>query len=168
VLLLAHSFGGQVTTALLSGVGKKRTFARVVLTGPAIIRPKNIVRRLIWGAVAKIGKLCLSVIPHAGLKQRARRILYRVADSPDGAGERDTIKHNIYQKIIRQDMTDRLAEIDHPITLLHGTNDRYVPVRHSKKVSELLKHGTLHIIPNGTHGLHRSVPDALRTELISS
>jgi len=151
IILLGHSFGGAVATQLVAT--NPNIASKLILSGAAVIRPKNYVKRFIFGTMAKIGKVCIAILPSQKLKTLAKKVLYRVADSPDFS-KTSGIKRDIFKKIIRQDLRHILPSIKTPTCVIQGTNDTYVPFRHGKKIAEGISSASFVVIENGTHGLH--------------
>lgn len=150
-VLLGHSFGGQVATYLIAT--EPTLCDTLILSGAAIIRPKRRVKRAVFGVIASIGKLVLRIPGMRQLEKPLKHLLHRVADSPD-YGKTTAVQREIFQKVIRQDMRHLLSNIRCRTLVISGTHDRYVPLRHSKQVAQLLPNGILSIVPGGTHGLH--------------
>ncbi len=158
VILLGHSFGGQVAVYL---AGKYPNLAnKLVLSGAAVYRPENKLRRTIFGFMAKIGKTVFSLSFFNGFGDPIKKVFYRLIDSPDYL-ETNGNKRLIFQKVIREDVSKFLFEIKIPTLLVWGKNDSYVPIKFGKKIAEEIKNSQLEIIPNGRHGLHIQYPEKL-------
>jgi len=164
IILLGHSFGGAVATQLV--VTNPDIASKLILSGAAVIRPKNYLRRCIFGTMAKIGKCCIAILPSQKLKNLAKKILYRVADSPDFS-ETSGIKRDIFKKIIRQDLQHLLSTISIPTCIMQGTDDTYVPYRHGKRIAEGIRSASFVVIEQGRHGLHlKKTADALLSAIL--
>ncbi|MBU0722447.1 alpha/beta hydrolase [Patescibacteria group bacterium] len=162
-ILLGHSFGGQVAAYLAAN--NPELISQLILSGPTLSRPKHNLKRFIFGFMASFGKIFFQLFPFDKLgkgnfsfKTKAKKILYRLADSPD-YNNTSGIKREIFKKIIRQDVTDQLSKIDLPVLIIWGGKDNYVSLKAGKKLAKLIKNSKLKIIPNGRHGLHISQPD---------
>lgn len=151
VILLGHSFGGQVAAYIAAH--HPDVVDKLILSGAAVLRPKNRLRRAVFFAIAKCGKLIFALPIIERFDVLAKKILYRGADSPDYA-ETSGIKRDIFRKIIRQDLRRLLSHISVPTLLLWGSADAYVAVSAGRKIHTLIKGSVLHIIKDGTHGLH--------------
>lgn len=151
IVLLGHSFGGAVAAHLVAN--NPQTVDALVLSGAAVYRPKNYVRRAVFVALAKIGKIIFSLPGMSKVESWAKRILYRVADSPD-YDQTSGIKRDIFRKIIRQDQGHVLKNISVPTAVIQGTRDTYVPHRFGKRIAENIPQSTFISVDEGTHGLH--------------
>lgn len=152
VILLGHSFGGAVATNLLSKHPDLAT--TLILVGAAIVRPKRVLKRTVFGALAKL-KYLFMLPGLRWLYTFARKVLYRAADSPDYTAT-EGMKRDIYKKITRQDQLKNLAGIQIPVHVIWGTNDKMVPLSYGKRIAAAAPNGTLSIIKDGTHGLHHT------------
>ena len=151
VVLLGHSFGGQVATCFAARYPEQ--LCALILCGASIIRPKKYARRLLFGAVAKAGGFIFG-LPLLKSVHDAVRVLYLRAIGAHDALEATGIKQKIYQGVIREDLRHLLPKINVPTLLLWGTKDKMTPLRHGKKIARLLPQGKLVVIRNGRHGLH--------------
>lgn len=149
--LLGHSFGGQVAVNVVANSPKR--FSSLILSGAAVIRPKNDFKRMLFSFVAKLGKKIFSFPIFSRFEKIAKKILYKVADSPD-YDKTNGIKREIFKKVIRQDQEDKLSKIEIPTLVIWGSKDSYVPLRYGKKIVECIPNARLEIIKNGMHGLH--------------
>lgn len=150
-IVLGHSFGGAVAAQLVASY--PHTVQKLILVGAAIIRPKKTIKRNLFLAVAKIGK-CIFQLPilHKHI-YRAKKILYKAADSPDY--EKTIGKtREIYKKIIRQDIRDILPNIKQETIIIWGEYDSYTPIKQMHVIQKLMPHAKVKIIKSGTHGLH--------------
>lgn len=153
VVLLAHSFGGQVSVRMLgegaSGVG------RVVFTAPAVFRRKPGIKQIVFGRIAKIGKVFFSLPGLSRFERVSKKVLYRMADSPD-YNNTSGMMRQIFQTVTREDVSDLLSHISIPTLIVWGARDRYVPVDDGRKMTEKIPGARLEIIPDATHGIHLS------------
>ncbi len=155
VILLGHSFGGQVAAFLTAK--HPELIEKLILSGPALFRPKKSMRRIIFGVIAKAGKWVFKLPILERFDLTAKKLLYRAADSPD-YGDTSGTKRDIFKKIIRSDLKAILPNISVPTLIIWGTNDTYVPVADGTKAAQLIPGATLHIIEGGKHGLHLQDP----------
>jgi len=164
VVLLGHSFGGAVATQLVAN--NPDIASKLILSGAAVIRPKNYVKRCLFGTMAKIGKGCIAILPSQKLKILAKKVLYRISDSPDFS-KTSGIKRDIFKKIIRQDLRHLLSSIAIPTCVMQGADDTYVPFRHRKMIADGIPSASFVVIEQGTHGLHqKKTADALLSAIL--
>ncbi len=151
IVLLGHSFGGQVSAYLVAK--NPQICEKYILVAGAVFRPSRPIRRAFFFIIAKFGKILfkIPIVEHFGVW--AKKMLYRGADSPDYANT-SGIKRDIFKKIIRQDLTEQLQKITTPTLIVWGNLDSYLPLKDARKAQTLIKNSKLEIIPGGTHGLH--------------
>lgn len=157
-IVLGHSFGGQIAVYL--AVHYPKLISKLVLSGPAVIRPKNILKRIILGLIAKCGKIIFKLPVIEKFDVLIKKILYYFINSPDYI-KTSGIKRDIFKKIIRQDLIYLLHKINIPTLIIWGTRDGYVPLSDGKKIARLIPNAKLEIIKNGKHGLHLQCPEKL-------
>lgn len=150
-ILLGHSFGGQISAYLLSF--EHDLVDKLILSGPAVFRPKNYLRRAFFFLIAKTGKLIFKLPVLEKFSVFTKKLFYRAISSPDYS-KTSEIKKEIFKKIIRQDLTLVLKNIKNPTLIIWGDKDAYVSVKKAKKLNSLIKNSKLEIVKNGTHGLH--------------
>lgn len=157
-IVLGHSFGGQVASYLAAK--EPQLISKLILSGAAAIRPKLNLKRFIFGSLAKIGKIIFSLPLIKNFTAAARKLLYKLADSPD-FGQISGVKREICKKVLRQDLTEELKKINTPTLVIWGSLDSYVPLSSGKKIASLIKNSRLEIIDGGKHGLHLQMPEKL-------
>lgn len=151
IVLLGHSFGGQVATVVAAKYPER--FVGLILSGAAIFRPKKTLKRFVFSCIAKTGKWIFRLPLLEKGSETAKRLLYHAADAPDYK-ETSGIKRDIFKKIIRQDVSLYLPSIRMQTLVLWGSHDRYVSVHDSTRIVDLLARSVVQIIPNAGHGLH--------------
>ncbi len=158
VILLGHSFGGQVATVFASKYPEM--IDKLVLVAPAVFRPKKTFRRIIFNIGAKFGKLIFK-IPWIEKGSLWAEEIYHKAIGAHDYHDSSGIKREIFKKIIRQDRGEEANKIKLPALIIWGTMDNYLPIKDAYKLNELIKNSKLEIIKNGRHGLHLQMPDKL-------
>ncbi len=158
IAILGHSFGGQVASYLVAN--NPELVNKLILSGPAVFRPKKKLRRIIIGVIAKIGKWLfrLPILEKADVE--IEKIFHRVTRSQDYANT-SGIKRDIFTKVIREDLTEVVKKIKTPTLIIWGTKDTYVPVKDAYKLNKIIPNSKLEIIKNGKHGLHIQQPEVL-------
>jgi len=157
-IILGHSFGGQVAVYLAAT--SPELISRLILSGAAAIRPKLNLKRFIFGLLAKIGKIFFSLPLIKNFTAPARKLLYKLADSPD-FGQISGIKREICKKVVRQDLTEELKKIKTQTLVVWGDLDSYVPLKTGKKIAALIPGSRLEIVSGGKHGLHLQMTEKL-------
>ncbi len=158
LIVFGHSFGGQVAAYLAAT--EPDLFAKLILSGPAVIRPNRSFKRYVFVKLARLGKLVIALPIIKNYDKLARKVLYRLASSPDYS-KTSGMEKEIYKKIIRQDLSDLLLKIKIPSLIIWGSKDSYVPLHNGKKIAKLIPDAKLEIIKGGKHGLHLQQPERL-------
>ena len=164
IVLLGHSFGGHVAAAIAAEHPK--TITQLILVGAAIYRPSRVGKRLLFGAIAKIGKMIFRIPGLHFLAPLARKALYKAADSPDYANT-DGRKRKIFKHVIREDGRHRLKNISIPTHVIWGEHDTYVPLSVGETLKESIPDATFHMIQNGNHGLHHDYQEEFKEQILS-
>lgn len=157
-ILFGHSFGGQI--AVYFAAYYPELICKLILSGAAVIRHNNTIRRIVLGFFAKFGKIVLKLPIIEKFDILIKRKLYCVFNSSDYA-QTSGIKRDIFKKIIRQDLTHLLPKINLSTLIIWGSCDRYTPLSDGKKIAKLIPNAKLKIIKNGKHGLHIQQPENL-------
>lgn len=157
-ILLGHSFGGQIAVVFASKYPEM--IDKLILTAPAVFRPKKTFRRIIFGIGAKCGKLIFK-IPWIEKSSLWAEEIYHKAIGVRDYQETSGIKREIFKNIIRQDQTEAAGKITVQTLIVWGTLDGYLPVSDACKLNELIPNSKLEIIKDGRHGLHLQQPKQL-------
>lgn len=162
IYLLAHSFGGQISVKMLSQ--DPALVEGLLLSGPAIYRRHLTLKNLLFLPLAKIGTIVFSLPGLRSCGERARKILYKIAASPD-YNRTQGIEREIFKKITRQDVSHCLPLLALPVCLVAGANDRYVRSRDTARAAKSIPGAKLFIVADGRHGLHHTHPDILLAQI---
>ena len=162
--LLAHSFGGQISVKLLSQ--DSTLVDGLILSGPAIYRRRWTIKNLLFLPLAKLGTILFSLPGLRGGAGAARKILYKLAASPD-YNETGGVKRDIFKKITKQDVSDCLPHLQLPVVLIAGARDRYVRSSDTARAAKAIPNARFTLTETGRHGLLHTHPDLLLTEIQS-
>ncbi len=162
IVVLGHSFGGQVLAYLLGSEISSGVDA-AILSGAAVVRPNKHIRRAVGKVASVVVKLMLTVVSKK-TANKLRYRLYRIIGSPDYTNATG-MKQKIFLRVIRFDVQYVLNAITVPTLIVWGSADRYTPLRYGKKIHKQIAHATLHIFPGATHGLHLQVPQTLHDRI---
>lgn len=144
-ILTGHSFGGSVGIKYCSDKNKCK---KLILIGSAGIRKKN-TKKFVFFIIAKIFGALFSLPGSRILKKIARKRYYKAIGSEDyiNAG----VLTETYVKIISEDLTDDLKNINTPTILIWGENDQDTTLKDGKLMNKLIKNSQLFIIPSAKH-----------------
>jgi len=154
-ILLAHSFGGQIASLLV--VQHPELISKLILCGAAAIRPKKIIKKIILLPLVFASKIFQKNKMTRSVVLKLRRSIYRLVGGHDYIEATGT-KLEIFKKIIKEDLTERVVNIITPTTILWGRNDTYTPLWQGRKLAKLIPNSKLYIQKNGRHGLHITHP----------
>lgn len=158
VILLGHSFGGQVATYFT--VHYPEMVEKLILSGAAVFRPAKLLKRTIYFKIARLGKLIFKLPILKKYSVQSRKLIYKIANSPDYTHTQG-VKREIFKKVIRQDLEKILPKIKVPTLVVWGKKDNYVPIAKGKKIAKLISGAKIEIFPKGKHGLHLQMPKEL-------
>ncbi|MCT1478231.1 alpha/beta fold hydrolase [Microbacterium sp. p3-SID336] len=104
--------------------------------------------------------------PEARTPELVRAVLAEAADGRGlttfGEWQRDQVGWNGLRTVY----TDRLAEIDTPVLLVHGDRDSGVPLARVETAARLLPHARLVVAPDAGHWVQRDRPDVVLPALL--
>ena len=108
LIILGHSFGGQVAVSLVAE--HENVCRKLILSGAAIIRKKHSWKNNVYKLLAVTGNFIFSMPILWRVKSQARSVLYKAADSPDYL-KTSGIEREIFKKVIREDLYQKLQNI---------------------------------------------------------
>jgi pimeloyl-ACP methyl ester carboxylesterase len=86
--------------------------------------------------------------------------VYRLAKGPKaGRAWRSWQKSEIRRSGLRTDYVDRLHELAVPTLIVHGAEDRYVPVAWARRAHSLIRGSELRVLPRCGHWLTLERPE---------
>lgn len=153
IILLGHSFGGQVATYVASWHGD--VFDELVLISAAVVRPKRRLKRWIFGILTRVIKAILRTQEENTRITHMKKKIYSTIFSTDYT-DTSGIQREIFKKVIREDAQSLLPKIKKQVLIFWGKNDTHTPLRHGKKIAKKLAHAEMIIFPDGRHGLHQT------------
>ena len=152
ILLLGHSHGGRI--ALKIAYRGKVKIKHLFLCAAAGIRHKQTLKRSLGLALAKPGKILLSL---PGLKQLdtlGKKALYKLLRVHDYENASPIMRQTMVN-VTQEDLTPLLAHITSPTGIFWGTKDTMTPVADGKLMHERIKKSTLHLFRGAKHRIHR-------------
>lgn len=135
--IIAHSFGGRITIKLMSRTDLPFTAEKIVLTGSAGIRPKQSIKSKIKTKFYKLGKGVLST----GLCQRLMPNALENFRRKNGSADYNAaspIMRQCLVKVVNEDLTELIPNINVPTLLIWGEKDDAVPLSDARLMEKLI------------------------------
>ena len=159
--IIGHSFGGRV---IIKGFSTKElTAEKVVLIGAAGPKSSQRLKKVIFKAVAKTGKIVTALPGLRALRPKLRGKLYQAAGSTDYLNAASMQK--IFLNTINEDLLPEVSAIDVPTLMIWGEHDGEVPVSVAELMKERLKKAKLTVVPSAGHFVHTDEPDVVGSEI---
>ncbi len=152
VILLGHSFGGQLASRFTSLYPEK--VAKLILIGAAGIRnnrPWPVLKRQIFYYLAKIGKIFTN-------QALAKRLLYKLAREQDYFVASPNMKLTMRNVLADEVKTD-LSKISCPTLLIWGQRDTYTPLWMGHFYHQQIAHSRLEILASAKHSPQFTHPE---------
>lgn len=155
VVLVGHSFGGQVATALAAR--QPQWLAGLVLVGSASLRAAD------PPVLSKVGDK-LAPVFGLPLMRKLRPMLYKLigADVPPA----DPVMRETMRSILRDDQHGKLAQISVPTQLIWGSDDSSTPLSEGRLLAEEISNSALTVLTGG-HYIFLDQPTAFTDTLTS-
>lgn len=143
--LLGHSFGGAL--AVKCSLKFPEKINKLFLVGAACIRKKTVKVRLL--------RVISKLFNHPPLF--IKKVFYRKSDYLSVEG----VMKETYLKIIEEDLTDILSQVQIPTIIIWGKKDNTTPIKHAYLIRSKINNSKLEIIPNISHSPHLESPEKL-------
>lgn len=147
--LVNHSFGGRVTTVLLSEYAA--SFGRAFYLAPAGIRHE---KKGIENA-AGVMKKFFGLPGVRLLFPTIRKFGYRLIGGRDYLAMSGVMKET-FQLVTQEDLSSRLPKITHPVAIAFGKNDTDVPYTDGALMQQAIPGAQLTVFEDGRHGIHKT------------
>jgi len=151
ILLLGHSFGGQLAIRYTSGHSTQ--IKKLILIASSGIRDMSMkarLKRFIFLILAKTGKLFFS---HPKIK----KLFYTVIGEHDYQEASKVMKVTM-QNVLSDQIVTNLAQIECPVQLIWGSNDSSTPYKNTQFLKQNLKNVRLCTIKDARHSPHFTAP----------
>lgn len=152
LLLLGHSFGGQIACMLASR--NNVHIDHLFFCAPAIIRRAPSRTQKLINAITGFGKALFAIPPLSFLFHGTKRLYYRLLGVHDYEQASPRMRR-IMQTIIRENLLSLTQNVDTPTDLFWGEQDTYTPIADGKTIAKAMTHATLHTFPNVRHAVHK-------------
>lgn len=159
--LVGHSFGGRVIIKLIAQ--QLTSPKKVILLDAAGVKPPRSVKKSLYKAVAKTGKV-VTALPGLGkVRENLRKKLYESAGSTDylNAGQ----LQKVFLNTINEDLLPEVHNITQPTLLLWGEKDTDTPVSDAEKMTKELADARLVVYPNAGHFVYQDEFESVMSEM---
>lgn len=161
-VLFGHSFGGSVGIKI--ALRKKLAIRKLLLCNSSGIRGARSTKQKALGMLAEVMKRIFTLPGISKLYPRLRKWFYYYI-----LRERDYIDHQdiagTFQKVVKEDLTPALSNIEVGTLLLWGRYDKATPLSHGKLLNRLIKKSSLKVFDYG-HGLPLKRSELIVPEIV--
>lgn len=160
VILLGHSFGGQLALRFTSLYPAK--VEKLILIAAAGLRdhsPKQVVKRLLFANLARWGRKLTQA-------SWARNLLYFLAREKD-YWQAPPLLRKTMQKVLADEVKDDLPKIKKPTLLLWGKQDRTTPLWMGQFLANKLPQAELLVLDSARHSPQFTHPDWVAREVVN-
>lgn len=154
-IIIGHSFGGRIAI-LLAGLYKIEIKKMILMDAAGIKRKKSLkvrMRQFVYKALKKFSK----ILPKKIRKKYLNKLI-QTFGSQDFKDLDENIRKT-FIKVINEDLTKYLMEINIPTLLIWGENDPDTLVDDGKLMNSKIKDSGLIIIPNAGHFPYLEYPN---------
>lgn len=155
VVLVGHSFGGQIATALAAR--QPEWLSGLLLVGSASLRDRK------PPFMSRVGEKIAPVF-RLPILRNLRPLLYKVIGAdvpPENAVMQETMR-----RILRDDQRHQLSDISVPTQLVWGSRDRSTPLPEGEEIARRIPRSALTVLDGG-HYIFLDQPTAF-TDILSS
>ncbi len=145
-VLIGHSFGGKIASLYTQKYDPKNLKLLVLVDASGLPVEIPTSHKMLSKVLSLIPKDVKSLI---GAKSKAK-LLTKLGASTDNLNSTD-IQKKILQKIVHENITDKLKKIKVNTLLIWGENDQDTPLSKGKEMSSLISDSKLEIIENSGH-----------------
>lgn len=149
--LIGHSTGGLIAALMLAQ--NPSLFTRAVLLDP--VGPRGVrFDEAITGAFEKMKTdraLVAFVIGSTIKDNNPEADFFRQVIVDDAYHSIQSVGDKVLRALDGLDVRQTVAEIKHPVLVLHGEHDTLLPMQDSKELASLMKHAQFSIIPGQGH-----------------
>ncbi len=152
--LLGHSFGGAL--AVKCSLKFPEKINKLFLVSAACFRRRALKKRLFY-IISKILKIFSFLPGYQSIKKGFYKFIIRKSDYLNTEG----VMKDIYLKIIKEDLSDILSQVQVPTIIIWGGQDDVTKIKEARLINEKIKGSRLKVIPNAGHDLNVKTPEEL-------
>ena len=147
--VIGHSFGGRVIIYLSSKY--QELFNKIILTDSAGIKPKFSFKRFTKIYSYKLAKFFYKIIMSKEKYEAKLDEMRKKRGSSDYSKLQSDVARQTFNKVINLDLTNELKNIENPVLLIWGENDKDTPLYMAKIIEKKVKDCGLVVIENAGH-----------------
>ena len=159
-VLAGHSFGGRLTIYIAGR--KKQALKGILLYATAGTTKRNEIKLSFLNFIAKTGKAIMSLPVLNFMYPIAEKMLYKMIGNTDYLYARE--KREIFKKVINEDLSELVKNIDVPTKILWGSDDCETPLVDAQYIHQNIKGSELVILPDQGHVIHSRNPELFARE----
>lgn len=152
--LLGHSSGGSIAVKYCLKFPER--IEKLFLVAPACIRKKTFQKKIL-ATFAKIFKIFSFLSFYCSIRKLFYKFLVRRSDYPYTEG----LMKETYLKIIKEDLSDILEQIQIPTIIIWGKKDKIKRIKEAYLIKKKIKNSKLEIILKASHSPHLETPEEL-------
>jgi len=158
-ILYGHSFGGRIGIKLAAR--QTEGIKGLILCDAAGVTPRPKAKISIFNFFSKSGKLVFSLPVLKYFQPIVRKIEYFLAGSRDYYYLQSEIMKDVFQRVIKEDLTPDLEKIKIPTLIIWGKKDKMTPVSDAYIINQGIGGSELKILEGIGHSPHLENPQAL-------
>lgn len=159
--LLGHSFGARL--AIKFALRHPEKLNGLILVGAAGIKHKKTSLELFLSKIAKMGNK-FYFLPFFSF---FRKIFYRFIVRKTDYLKTEGLLKETFKKIVAEDLTPFLPQIQIPCLIIWGKNDKITPLEDANLLKERIKNSRLEILENVGHTPYLEAPEKLAEIIIN-
>ncbi len=162
-ILAGHSYGGKISIKL--ALEFPELISKLILINTSGIKPKNTLKKTIFGLGSKVAKVLGSPLP-TRIKNKIKELGYRYIVREHDYLKSGSLKET-FKKIVNEHYFEELKTIKIPTLIIWSEKDSYVPVWMGVKMRNLIPNSKFIMVENQTHGLPIKNPKLVAEFIIS-
>ena len=157
--LFGHSFGGRV--GIKFAIKYPEKLAGLILCDAAGVTPRPKIKTLMFRFLSEIGNRIFSISFLKIFRPLARKFVYFLARERDYYFLKNKTMKETFRKIIEEDLTPFLSQIQVRSLIIWGEKDKMTPINDAYKINRGIPNSQLKILENIGHSPYLEAPEIL-------